>query len=139
MVLYKTQVYYLGEDPNGKIKKIKEAYLLESDDLLSVDKDLRAYLSSVDNFTVQSLNRIEVDEIISSDLESDDKFFLSKVKLSVYDEVSAKESKRTVTVIIQSNDLEIASKKLHANMIKSSSDYTVSSIRETNILDIILR
>lgn len=139
MVLYKININYLGEVGSGKIKKIKENYLFETDDLLTLDSDLRNYLTDVSGFTVQSVNRIEVDEIICSELDSDQKFFLGNVKLITYDAESGKEGKRSVKVIIQSNDLETASKKLHSAMQKSSSDYEVKSIRDTNILDIILK
>ena len=139
MVLYKININYLGEVGSGKIKKIKENYLFQTDDLLTLDTDLRNYLTEVSGFTVQSVNRIEVDEIIGSELDSDQKFFLGSVKLITYDEESGKEGKRSIKVIVQSNDLETASKKLHSAMQKSSSDYEVKSIRDTNILDIILK
>jgi K+/H+ antiporter YhaU regulatory subunit KhtT len=141
MILYKTKIGYLGQCPNtGKIKNMNSSFLIEALELSDLDKTLTEYLKSdIDSYTVKSLNRIEIDELVSSEREEDDKFFICTVKMMVFDNESGKESSKKVKIIIQNEDLEKCSKKLHELMQKNVSDYEVKSITETTITDIILK
>lgn len=138
MILFKTKISFLGLNNSGKVKKQKEVYFIQADDLLDLDAILRKYAEGMfDNYEVESVQRTEVDEIVDCPEGGD--FFLCSVKSIVYDEETGKESSKRIKILVQERDLEAASKVLHSKMGTSVSDYEVKGIVEIGINDIILK
>lgn len=139
MILLETKIGFLGQCPKtGKVKKLKETYLVQKESFADGELFLKKELApSIDDFTTLSMKRIEVDEIISSEDEEKDKFYLSRVKMIIYDSDSESESKKTVNIIIQGKTLENATKELKTKL-GNTMDFTIISIKETKVLDIYL-
>lgn len=138
MILLETKISFLGQDQNGKVKNLKEVYLVEGETFSDGEKDLMKELENVNSFTTLSMKRLQIDEIISSDNENHDKFYLAKIKTTIFDTETGKESNKVINVIIQCDTLENSTKELYKKLEKSS-DFVIKSVKETKVIDIFLK
>ena len=87
-------------------------------------------------FQVSDIKRARLAELFESDLESADKFYKAKLTFITLDEKTGAEKKSSHMVLVQAGDFESAVKRLKEGMKDSMSDYVISTMTETPILDI---
>ncbi len=123
---------------NGMNKKVTESYLFDALSFTESEgkciEEMTPFISG--EFEISDIKRANYSDIFFSDEESADKYFKCKLVLITLDERSGTEKKSTTHVLVQAFDLRNAVKKLDEGMKGTMSDYQISSVQETAIMDV---
>lgn len=135
---FECKVKYERTLDDGKVKKVTEPYLVDALSFTEAEKrvieERTPYMMG--EFQVSDIKRARLAELFESDLESADKFYKAKLTFITLDEKTGAEKKSSHMVLVQAGDLESAVKRLKEGMKDSMSDYVISAMTETPILDI---
>jgi hypothetical protein len=82
------------------------------------------------------MERTKYNELVDSQSETADKWFKCKITMVTIDEVSAKEKKSSVVILVKAEDVTNAVKNLNKHMEDSIMDYNLASVNESAIVDI---
>ena len=135
---FECKVKYERTLDDGKVKKVTEPYLVDALSFTEAEKrvieERTPYMMG--EFQVSDIKRARLAELFESDLESADKFYKAKLTFITLDEKTGAEKKSSHMVLVQAGDFESAVKRLKEGMKDSGSDYVISAMTETPILDI---
>ena len=135
---FECKVKYERTLDDGKVKKVTEPYLVDALSFTEAEKrvieERAPYMMG--EFQVSDIKRARLAELFESDLESADKFYKAKLTFITLDEKTGAEKKSSHMVLVQAGDFESAVKRLKEGMKDSMSDYVISAMTETPILDI---
>jgi hypothetical protein len=135
---FECKVKYERTLDDGKVKKVTEPYLVDALSFTEAEKrvieERTPYMMG--EFQVSDIKRARLAELFESDLESADKFYKAKLTFITLDEKTGAEKKSSHMVLVQAGDFESAVKHLKEGMKDSMSDYVISAMTETPILDI---
>ena len=135
---FECKVKYERTLDDGKVKKVTEPYLVDALSFTEAEKrvieERTPYMMG--EFQVSDIKRARLAELFESDLESADKFYKAKLTFITLDEKTGAEKKSSHMVLVQAGDFESAVKRLNEGMKDSMSDYVISAMTETPILDI---
>ena len=82
------------------------------------------------------MERTKYNELVNCDEENADKWFKCKIVMRTIDEVSAKEKKTSVIILVKAEDVAGAVKRLTKHMEDSVMDYELAAVNESPIVDI---
>lgn len=128
--LFECKVKYHKQDNNGLLKKVNEKYLIDAFSFSEAEK--RLYDEFSDEFLISSIKIAKYSEIIGSG----EKFFDCKIVFICLDEVSGKERKTSIKILVRANDIKEVIPVIDESMKGSMTDYTSVAIKETDIVDI---
>lgn len=135
---FECKVKYERTLDDGKVKKVTEPYLVDALSFTEAEKrvieERTPYMMG--EFQVSDIKRARLAELFESDLESADKFYKAKLTFITLDEKTGAEKKSSHMVLVQAGDFESAVKRLKEGMKDSMSDYVISAMTETPILDV---
>jgi hypothetical protein len=135
---FECKVKYERTLDDGKVKKVTEPYLVDALSFTEAEKrvieERTPYMMG--EFQVSDIKRARLAELFESDLESADKFYKAKLTFITLDEKTGAEKKSSHMVLVQAGDFESAVKRLKEGMKDNMSDYVISAMTETPILDI---
>ena len=135
---FECKVKYERTLDDGKVKKVTEPYLVDALSFTEAEKrvieERTPYMMG--EFQVSDIKRARLAELFESDLDSADKFYKAKLTFITLDEKTGAEKKSSHMVLVQAGDFESAVKRLKEGMKDSMSDYVISTMTETPILDI---
>ena len=135
---FECKVKYERTLDDGKVKKVTEPYLVDALSFTEAEKrvieERTPYMMG--EFQVSDIKRARLAELFESNLESADKFYKAKLTFITLDEKTGAEKKSSHMVLVQAGDFESAVKRLKEGMKDSMSDYVISAMTETPILDI---
>ena len=135
---FECKVKYERTLDDGKVKKVTEPYLVDALSFTEAEKrvieERTPYMMG--EYQVSDIKRARLAELFESDLESTDKFYKAKLTFITLDEKTGAEKKSSHMVLVQAGDFESAVKRLKEGMKDSMSDYVISAMTETLILDI---
>lgn len=123
---------------NGMVKKVTEPYLVDALSFTEAEariiKESTPFISG--EFTVANIKRENISELFLD--ETGDKWYRCKVMFITINERSGKEKKTASFMMVQASDIEKARENLTFGMKGTMADYEISSIKETDIMDIYL-
>ena len=123
---------------NGITKKVTEQYIVDALSHTEAEsriiEEMTPYIS--DEFTVSGIVPAKFSEVFLSNDEKADRYFKSKLTFITIDERTGAEKRSSTLVLVQASDLRDAVKKLDEGMKGSMADYIISSMAETNIIDV---
>lgn len=126
----------VGEE--GLMTKVSEAYLVDALSFTEAEKrfieEMEPYMSG--EFEVTDIKKTKVSELFESEDSLADKWYKANVALITIDEKSAKEKRTNCPMFIQAVSLSDALSSLTKGMAGTLSDYVVTSIAETQIMDV---
>lgn len=121
---------------NGMQKKVTEPYLVDAFSFTEAEariiEEIRPYVSG--EFTVADIKRAKFAELFFN--ENGDRFFKAKVYFITLDEKSGAEKKTAVQMLAQASDIKEALAVVEQGMAGTLSDYSISSLTETAIMDV---
>ena len=121
---------------NGMVKKVTEPYLVDALSFTEAEariiKESTPFISG--EFTVANIKRENISELFPD--ETGDKWYRCKVMFITINERSGKEKKTASFMMVQASDIEKARENLTEGMKGTMADYEISSIKETEIIDI---
>lgn len=122
---------------NGLKKNVNEQYLFEALSFTEAEartiKELKPYMSF--NFSIPQIVKPNISELMLSNESDADRYYKVKVAFISLDEKSGIEKKTTSAMLVQAKDFKNAYDRFMASMKGSISDYEITSIAETKILD----
>lgn len=127
-----------GSDAMG-MKKVSEIYILDALSFTEAEeriiKEIQPFVS-IGELEVVNIKRVKYSEIFYDESEEADRYYRARVNFITIDEKSGTEKKTAVNMLIQSASLPEAIARLRDEMEKQLGDYEISSIADTQILDV---
>lgn len=129
---------------NAEDKKVTESYLIDAMSFTEAEakaiKEAQDFISG--EFTVTAIKRANYSEVWlnESEVYNDEaaplKFFKGKVVFITLDERTAKESKSSIYVLVEAQDLQDAKDRIVEKMKGTMADYDIESVSETKIIEV---
>lgn len=136
---YECKVAYDKNLEQG-LSKVNELYLINALSFTEAEKRIIEYATpyvSMGALEVTNIKRALYAEMFLSHEDAHDRYFKARVNIITIDERSGKEKKAGLNILVQSDTLGNALTQLLEQLGKESQDYEVSSIAETQILDVV--
>lgn len=136
---YECKVAYDKNLEQG-LSKVNELYLINALSFTEAEKRIIEYATpyvSMDALEVTNIKRALYAEMFLSHEDAHDRYFKARVNIITIDERSGKEKKAGLNILVQSDTLGNALTQLLEQLGKEAQDYEVSSIAETQILDVV--
>lgn len=133
---FEGKVKYVKVDDKGKGKAITETYLVDALTFAEAEERIGKEVAPfmMGDFSIMGLKKAGVNEIFPS--ETGDRWYKCKVYFISIDEVKATEKKVASTILVLATNIKEAYENLEKALSDTMSDYEVSAISETPILDI---
>lgn len=123
---------------NGMTKKVTEPYLVDALSHAEAEaraiEELKPYITG--EFEIASVRRAKISEMFFN--ENGDRWFKAKVNFIVIDEKSYSEKRTLVQMYAQACDIKEALAVIEEGMKGTMSDYVISSLSETLIMDVFM-
>lgn len=133
---FECKIKYEKMDDKGKGKKVSETYLVDaltfSEAETRISKEVAPFMTG--EFSIAGMKKAGINEIFPN--EEGDRWYKCKMSFVSIDEVNAKERRVSSTVLVLGSNIKEAWDNLAIAMKDSMADYEVSSISETQIMDI---
>ena len=135
---FEVKVTYERAGEKGLNTKVKEVYLVQGFTFTEIEKRITQELQPqvTGEFNITKMERTKYNELVDSLSETADKWFKCKISMVTIDEVSAKEKKSSVVILVKGEDVTTAVKNLNKHMEDSIMDYNLVSVNESAIVDI---
>lgn len=122
---------------NGINKTVNEQYLIDALSFTEAEartiEELTPYMSG--KFSIPQIVKPNISELMLSNESDADRYYKVKVAFISLDEKSGIEKKTTSAMLVQAKDFKNAYDRFIDAMEGSISDYEITSIAETKILD----
>jgi len=133
---FETTAKYIKMDENGRERKASETYLLDaitfSEAETRIFKELQTMVSG--EFIVTKIAKTNICEIIPSD--AGDRWYKAKVSFITIDEELGREKRVAQFVLVYSDSPKEAFDQITEAMQGMMADFEISSISESNIIDV---
>lgn len=136
---YECKVAYEKNLEQG-LTKVNELYLINALSFTEAEKRIIEYATpfvSMGVLEVTNIKRALFAEMFLSDGEYDDRYYKARVNVITVDERSGKEKKAGMNILVQGDTLANALTRLLEQLGKEAQDYEVSSIAETQLMDVV--
>lgn len=135
---FEVKVTYERPGEKGLNTKVNEVYLVQGFTFTEIEKRITKELQPqvTGEFNINKMERTKYNELVDSQSETADKWFKCKITMVTIDEVSAKEKKSSVVILVKAEDVTNAVKNLNKHMEDSIMDYNLASVNESAIVDI---
>jgi hypothetical protein len=135
---FECKVTYERAGEKGLNTKVNEVYLVQGFTFTEIEKHLTQELQPqvTGEFNINKMERTKYNELVDSNSENADKWFKCKISMITIDEVSAKEKKSSVVILVKAEDVAGAVKNLTKHMEDSIMNYDLAAVNESNIVDI---
>lgn len=133
---FQANIKYNQTDEQGKVKAINEIYLFDA--VSYTDAEAKAYGYVADNlqdFQLVNIKRLKLNEVFFVE-DGAETWFKCKVQYIIFDEKSQKEKKVPYNMLINAETVREAYDFLKERL-GPVSDYIISDITTTNILEVV--
>ena len=135
---FEVKVAYDKTTESGEQKRVTELYVVEAMSFTEAEASITKHVKEITDgdFDVKAITIPQYKEVWFSDDTFDDKYYKVKLQFIAIDEKTEKEKKSSVFYLLRAKDFDTAKRYVEDTMGKSMMDYTIASIKETNILDL---
>lgn len=139
MEFYECKVRYQKEVGDGKLQKQNDTYLIEAvsfgDAETRVLEEVKPFVFMGQEVEMKAIKKITYNEVLPD--ENGRFWYKAKVVLTTIDENAGKEKKITTNILVHSVDIENAYKAINQLMKGAITDYTITNLQETSIVDVL--
>ena len=139
MEFYECKVRYQREVGEGKLQKQSDTYLIEALSFGDAEErvllEIKPFVFMGQEIEMKSIRKVVYTEVIPN--PQGHFWFKAKVLLTSVDESSGKEKKIQTSILVQDIDIESAYKAVNRLMKNSITDYEITNIQVTGIVDVI--
>ena len=133
---FECKISYEKTTEDGMLRKVTEAYLVDALSFTEAEariiEKMRPYISG--DFTVLDIKRARLAETFFN--ENGDRYYKAKINLIAFDEKSGTEKHTAIQALAQASTIHDAISFIDAGMKGTLSDYVITSLTETAILDV---
>lgn len=135
---FETKIRYSKTHDDGMQKNVTEQYVVDALSFTEAEgailEEMKVYISG--DYKITDIKPAAYHEIFFSDLDNDDKWYKAKLQFITIDEKTEKEKRSTVTYLVQAATLPSAVEYIGKVMGGTMIDYVISSVAETQIMDV---
>jgi hypothetical protein len=135
---YECKIRYDRVCDDGVTRKVTEAYLVDATSHAEAEMtfamEMKAFISG-ESEIIAVKRRIA--ELFPSK-DTDTWWWNAKVSFIIFDEKTGRERRKNVSVMVQGDDMKDALSALHHGMEGTLSDYEVTGLAKSNVLDVIV-
>ena len=133
-----TKIRYEKTQEDGSMKKVTEQYVVDAlsftEAEAAITEEMKSYISG--DYRITDIKMAAYHEIFFSDMDKDDKWYKAKLQFITIDEKTEKEKRSSVFYLVQAGSLTKAVGYIDEMMGKTMIDYVISSVAETQIMDV---
>lgn len=131
-----TKVSYLKEAANGKMKKVNDVYLIVAPSFADAENRAKAKYDgySLDEFKVAAVKKCDFGAIING---TGDKWWRVKINVVETNEKTGEDKKKAIAFLVQGYGVRTAIEGFDKYMRGDTTDYEISAVTETAILEIL--
>lgn len=134
---FETKVRIERTQEDGQQKFVMESYGVEAVSWTEAEARIAKELQNDSGgFEIKDIKKAPYTEVFFSDDTSDDKWYRCKLQFITLDDKTEKEKRNNVVYLVQAATLESARKAIDGVMQGTMTDYTITGVVETNILDV---
>lgn len=136
---YECSVRYEKLADTGLSKRSAEGYLVDAMSVTEAEARLVEEItpfSSTGEIVISTIKRAKIAELFLNDNDEGDKYYRCKVLFIVLDEKNGVEKKTPVTMIVKASSLANAVAVIEREMSRTTHDYSIAAVVETNIMDV---
>lgn len=135
---FEVKVAYDKTTESGEQKRVTELYVVEGMSFTEAEASITKHVDELTDgdFEVKAITIPQYKEVWFSDDTFDDKYYKVKLQFVTIDERTDKEKKSNVFYLVLAKDFDTAKRYVEDTMGRSMADYTIASIKETNIIDL---
>lgn len=120
---------------NGMMKKVNEPFIVDALSFTEAEARIiekrKPYISG--EFSISAVKKTKIAEIF---FDEGDRYYMVKYNIITFDEKSGAEKKSSVMTLVQAFDFAAAMENFNSHMKGTIADYDISSIAETQIMDV---
>lgn len=135
---FETKIRYAKTQEDGTQKNATEHYVVDALSFTEAEgailEEMKVYISG--DYKITDIKPAAFHEIFFSDMDKDDKWYKAKLMFITIDEKTQKEKRTAVTYLVQAATLPEAVKNITEVMGGTMIDYEISSVAETQIMDV---
>ena len=135
---FEVRIQYNKLLENGMEKKVTEAYMTEalshSEAEARMIEHICPYIRG--EFDIATVRKAKYAEIFFANNESDNCWYKCKLSFIALDERTGQEKKTNVNILVNASDIRDAIKRLDEGMKSTMSDYVITSVAETTIIEV---
>ncbi len=133
---FECKVKYQIIDEHGREKKVSEPYLIDAMSFTEAEARIQEELKSFlgENFLVSNMVRANYADIFYH--EDGDRWYKCKISFISIDESKGVEKRSSCFMLVQASSLEKALEHLKDDLKSMATDYQITAIQETQIMDI---
>lgn len=135
---FECKIRYEKTMEDGTQKKVTETYTVDAlsftEAEASIMEEMSAYISG--EFEVRDIKKAAYGEVFFSDSESADRWYKTKLQFITIDDKTEKEKRSNVNYLVHASSLPQAVKSIDEVMGGTMIDYVISSVAETQIMDV---
>lgn len=136
--LLETKVSYEKTLENGTQKRVTETYVIDALSFTECEATMTNYIKAFNaEFEIISMKKAGINELFLD--EAGDIWYNCKVYFITLDEKSGNEKRTGATMLVQASNIGQAKQTLENGMKGTLSDYTIGAIKETSVVDVILK
>ena len=139
MEYYECKVRYQREIGEGKLQKQSDTYLIEAVSFGDAEErviiEVKPFVFMGQEIEMRSIRKVVYNEVLHN--PQGHFWFKAKVVLTTVDENEGKEKKIKTNILVQETDLEAAYKAVNKLMKNSITDYEITNVQITGIVDVI--
>lgn len=135
---FECKIRYEKTMEDGSQKKVTELYTVDALSFTeaesSIIEEMSSYISG--EFEVKDIKKAAYGEVFFSDAPSADRWYKAKLMFITIDEKTEKERRSSVNYLVHADSLQQAVKNIDEVMGGTMIDYVISSMAETQIMDV---
>jgi len=134
---FETKVRIERTQEDGQQKSVMESYGVEAVSWTEAEARIAKELQNDSSgFEIKDIKKAPYTEVFFSDDTTDDKWYRCKLQFITLDENTEKEKRTGVTYLVNASTLEKARKHVDEEMSRTMTDYVITSVTETKLLEV---
>lgn len=129
-----------NKEVDGEYKKVTEVYTVDAlsftESETRIIDEMAKYISG--EYSVVDIKKAPYKEIMFNDDDNASFWYRCKVGFITVDEKTEKEKIQNVTYLVQAEDLRQAARLLDESFKGMSTDYVITEVKETKVMDVIV-
>ncbi|RHV96954.1 DUF4494 domain-containing protein [Odoribacter sp. OF09-27XD] len=135
---FESTVKYMKVNEDGREKKVAEKYLIDAMSYTETETRIIKEMEIIvkGDFYIPSIKKSTIKEVIESEDENDDKYYLAKVAIIDADEVSGREKSTTDNYLVAAANLDRALERLNESLNTFVVPVESISVADSKIIEV---
>lgn len=135
---FESTVKYTKVNQDGREKKVAEKYLIDAMSYTETEARIVKEMEIIvkGDFYIPSIKKSTIKEVIESEDENDDKYYLAKVAIIDADEVSGREKSTTYHYLVAASNLDRALDRLNESLNTFVVPVESISVADSKIIEV---